>query len=94
MGKCPAQGHDSGCAEAEYILGVFLHYVFFRPDKLIRFMEAVGLMELRLTCSSQPHYMILGSTQPLTEVSTKNLPGGNGWLHGADNLSAICLPIV
>jgi hypothetical protein len=34
--------------------------------------------------------MDLGSTQPLTEMSTRNLfPGGKGWLVcGADNLTA------
>jgi hypothetical protein len=39
--------------------------------------------------------MALGSTQPLTEMSTKNLPGGNGRpARKADNLTAICEPIV
>jgi hypothetical protein len=40
--------------------------------------------------------MALGSTQPLTETSTRNLPGGKGRLaaHGADNLTAICEPTV
>jgi hypothetical protein len=42
--------------------------------------------------------MALGSTQPLTEMSTKNLPGGGGGkgrpMHKADNLTAICEPIV
>jgi hypothetical protein len=39
--------------------------------------------------------MALGSTQPLTEMSTRNLPGGKGWLAcKADNLTAICEPIV
>jgi hypothetical protein len=34
--------------------------------------------------------MALGSTQPLTEVSTTNLPGGKGRLaRKADNLTAI-----
>jgi hypothetical protein len=37
--------------------------------------------------------MALESTQPLTEMSTKNLPGGKG-RSGADNLAAICEPIV
>jgi hypothetical protein len=33
----------------------------------------------------------LGSTQPLTEMSTRNLPGGKGRLAlKADNLTAIC----
>jgi hypothetical protein len=39
--------------------------------------------------------MALGLTQPLTEMSTRNLPGGKGRLvHKADNLTAICELIV
>jgi hypothetical protein len=39
--------------------------------------------------------MSLGWTQPLTEMSTRNLPRGKGrQVHKADNLSAICEPIV
>jgi hypothetical protein len=39
--------------------------------------------------------MALGSTQPLTEMSTRNLPGGKGRpVREADNLTAICKPIV
>jgi hypothetical protein len=42
--------------------------------------------------------MALGSTQPLTEMSTKNLPvwgGGEGRpARKTDNLTAICEPIV
>jgi hypothetical protein len=39
--------------------------------------------------------MALGSAQPLTEKSTRNLPGGKGWpARGADNLTAVCEPIV
>jgi hypothetical protein len=39
--------------------------------------------------------MALGSTQLLAEMSTRNLPGGKGWpARGADNLTAICEPIV
>jgi hypothetical protein len=39
--------------------------------------------------------MALGSTQPVTEMSTRNLPGGNEWpVHKADNLTAICELIV
>jgi hypothetical protein len=34
-------------------------------------------------------------TQPLTEMSTRNLPGGRAWqVHKADSLIAICEPIV
>jgi hypothetical protein len=39
--------------------------------------------------------MALGSTQPLTEMSTRNLTGGKKRLaRRADNLTAICEPIV
>jgi hypothetical protein len=39
--------------------------------------------------------MALGLTQPLTEMSTRNLPGGKGRpARGADNLTAIYEPIV
>jgi hypothetical protein len=35
------------------------------------------------------------STQPLTEMSTKKIPGGKGRpVRKADNLTAICQPIV
>jgi hypothetical protein len=38
--------------------------------------------------------MALGSTQPLTEMSTRNLPGDKGGpVRKADNLNAICEPI-
>jgi hypothetical protein len=39
--------------------------------------------------------MTLGLMQPLTEMSTRNFPGGKGLLaRKADNLTAICEPIV
>jgi hypothetical protein len=39
--------------------------------------------------------MALVSTQPLTEMSTRNLPGGKGrQARKADNLTVICGPIV
>jgi hypothetical protein len=39
--------------------------------------------------------MALVSTQPLTEISTRNLLGGKGRpARRADNLTAICEPIV
>jgi hypothetical protein len=39
--------------------------------------------------------MVLGLTEPLTEMSTRNLPGGK-WQPArvADNLATICKPIV
>jgi hypothetical protein len=39
--------------------------------------------------------MVLGSTQPLTEMSTRNLSGDKKWpVRRADNIIAICEPIV
>jgi hypothetical protein len=39
--------------------------------------------------------MALGSTQSLTEMSTRNLPEGKGWaVSKADNFIAIFEPIV
>jgi hypothetical protein len=39
--------------------------------------------------------MTLGSIQPLTEMSTKNLPGGKrGPARKAENFTVICEPII
>jgi hypothetical protein len=39
--------------------------------------------------------LAVGSTQPLREMSTRNLPGGKGPpARKADSLTAICEPIV
>jgi hypothetical protein len=38
--------------------------------------------------------MALGSTQPLTEMSTRNIPGGEGRPAPKADLTAICEPIV
>jgi hypothetical protein len=39
--------------------------------------------------------MVLWSTQPLTEMSTRNIPGGKGRpARKAENLTAICEPTV
>jgi hypothetical protein len=41
------------------------------------------------------HTMALGSTQPLTEMSTRNLPGGKKRpARRADNLADMCEPDV
>jgi hypothetical protein len=37
--------------------------------------------------------MALGSTQPLTEMSTRNFPGGKGRPARKADLTAICKPI-
>jgi hypothetical protein len=45
--------------------------------------------------NSSSRTMALGSTQPLTEMSTRNLPGGKKRpAHRADNLAANCEPNV
>jgi hypothetical protein len=39
--------------------------------------------------------MALGSTQSVTEMSTRNLPGGKGWpAHKGDKLTALYKPTV
>jgi hypothetical protein len=54
--------------------------------------EVIGFFNWPNTSSRT---MALESTQPLTEMSTRNLPGGKGRpARGADNLTAICEPIV
>jgi hypothetical protein len=57
--------------------------------------EAIGFFFFNLPRPSS-RIMALGSTQPLTEMSTRNLPGVKGGLPAckADNLTAICVPIV
>jgi hypothetical protein len=54
--------------------------------------EVIGLFNWPNTSSRT---MALGSTQPLTEMSTRNLPGGK-WLPASktDNLTAVCEPMV
>jgi hypothetical protein len=45
--------------------------------------------------NSSSRIMALGSIQPLTEMSTRNLSGGKGRpARKADNLTTICEPIV
>jgi hypothetical protein len=54
--------------------------------------EVIGFFNLPNPSSRT---MALGSTQPLTEMSTRNLPGGKRRLAPkTDNLTAICEPIV
>jgi hypothetical protein len=39
-------------------------------------------------------WRLVKSTQPLTEMSTRNLPGGKGRPARKDNLTTICEPTV
>jgi hypothetical protein len=59
---------------------------------LVRVPDEVDFMNLPNTSSGT---MALGSTQPLTEMSTRNLSGGKKRpARRADNLAAICEPNV
>jgi hypothetical protein len=51
--------------------------------------------EFKILCNLSSRTMALGSTQPLTEMSTRNLSGGK-WrpARKAENLTAICEPTV
>jgi hypothetical protein len=61
----------------------FLCYAGSIPDEVITLFNLPNL-------SSRT--MALVSTQPLTEMSTRNLPGAKGWpARKADNLTAICV---
>jgi hypothetical protein len=56
------------------------------PDEVIRLLNLPN---------PSSRTMALRSTQALTEMSTNNLLGGKGWpARKADNLTAICEPIV
>jgi hypothetical protein len=56
------------------------------PDELIGFFNLPN---------PSSRTMSLGSTQPLTEMSTRKLSGSKGWpACKADNHTAICEPIV
>jgi hypothetical protein len=53
--------------------------------------EVTGILECPNPFSRT---IVLRSTQPLTEMSTRNLPGGKGRAaRKADNFTAICEPI-
>jgi hypothetical protein len=56
------------------------------PDEVIEFLNWPNISSRTIA---------LGSTQPLTETSTRNVPGGKGWpASKADNLKAICEQII
>jgi hypothetical protein len=54
--------------------------------------EVIGFLNWQ---NSSSRTVALGSTLPLTEMSTRNLPGDRGQpAHKADKLTAICEPTV
>jgi hypothetical protein len=56
------------------------------PDEVIGFFNR---------SNHSNHTMALGWIQPLTEMSTRNLPGGKVQpAHKPDNITVICVPII
>jgi hypothetical protein len=70
-----------------------LHFSFHASAS---FPKQSKKMRMRLsTAVCQIQHMVLELTQPITETSTRNLPGGKGRpARKADNLTAICEPSV
>jgi hypothetical protein len=67
------------------------HYATSRKVAGLNPYEVDFLIDLILPATLWP----LGKLSLLTEISTRNLPGGKGRpAHKADNLTAICEPIV
>jgi hypothetical protein len=57
--------------------------------------DAIGYYKLITSLILRSCTTVLRSTQPLTEISTRNLPGGKGRpVRKADNPTAICEPTV
>jgi hypothetical protein len=71
------------------IISWFRHYATSLKDAGSIPDEIIGFFNLP---NSSSRTMALESTQPLTEMSTRNIPGRKGWpAHKADNLTAVCL---
>jgi hypothetical protein len=75
-------------------------FFFWRGGTMLqagRFLVRFLMRSLDFFNSPNPssRTMALGSTQPVTEMSTRNLSGDKGRpAHKADNLTAMCEPIV
>jgi hypothetical protein len=77
-------------AEVSNLYGLHIDAFLYRKQKYFQF----GFNSSYLPNPSS-RTMALGSTQPLTEMSTRNIPGGEGRrARKADNLTTICEPIV
>jgi hypothetical protein len=69
-----------------------VYIVYIRPSVSVRRIRSLIITP---TNFFYLFLMALGLSQPLTEISTRNLPGGKGRpMCKADSLSAICEPIV
>jgi hypothetical protein len=74
------------------VVGWGLYYATSRKDVGSIPVEVTGFLSWPNPSS---HIMVMGSTQPLIEMITRNLPGHKGWLvRKGDNFTAICEPIV
>jgi hypothetical protein len=76
----------------KHIINIYMHYATSRKVAVSIPDEVIGFFNWPNPSSRT---MALGSTQPLTEMSTRNLPGRKGRpVPKTDNLTAICEPIV
>jgi hypothetical protein len=75
---------------------IVIIYIYRSPTgNFVHFLKGLETI-LNLLYSVNPSgcTMAPGSTQPLTEISTRNIPGGKGQpTRKADNLTAICEPL-
>jgi hypothetical protein len=66
-------------------------FILHHRNRKCHFIGLVQCKNLLLVIVEPSCAMSLGSTQPLTEMSTRNLPGGKKRpVCRADNLAAIC----
>jgi hypothetical protein len=78
----------------EFLFPMPLYVVYFSMGRRSYFyyMEVSGFFNLPNPSSN---IVALGPTQPLTEMSTRNLPGSKGPLaRKTDSLTSTCEPIV
>jgi hypothetical protein len=79
-----------GSTEQENVVAQLVEALCYKPDS--RSPNEVDFFNLPNPSSCT---MGLGPTQPLTEMSTRNIPGGKGRLaRKADDLTTIYEPIV
>jgi hypothetical protein len=81
-----------GLTETNLIKYTKGHYATSRKSASLNLDDGIGFFNWPNPSSRT---MALGSTRPLTEMSTRNLLGGKGVpVRKADNLTTICEPIV
>jgi hypothetical protein len=79
-----------------YVILAFLFHFITPPhisfEALLKAGRLVNFLDFLIYPILSATVIILGSTHPLTEMSTRNLPGGKGHLLTckADNLAAVC----